>query len=51
MKYLESSELNLSAGYSFTDSLSLGLLYVDYDREGSSSSDYKEYSATLAYTF
>ena len=48
---LESSELNLSAGYSFTDSLSLGLLYVDYDLEGSSSSDYKEYSATLAYTF
>jgi len=47
----ESSELNLTAGYSLTDSLSLGLLYVDYDLEGSSSSDYKEYSATLAYSF
>jgi len=47
----ESNELNLSAGYSFTDSLSLGLLYVDYDLEGSSLSDYKEYSATLAYSF
>uniref|UniRef100_UPI000EF4890F Opr family porin n=1 Tax=Poseidonibacter antarcticus TaxID=2478538 RepID=UPI000EF4890F len=47
----ESSELNLMAGYSFSDSLSLGLLYVDYDLEGSSASDYKEYSATLAYTF
>jgi len=47
----ESNELNLSAGYSFTDSLSLGLLYVDYDLEGSSFSDYKEYSATLAYSF
>lgn len=47
----ESNELNLSVGYSFTDSLSLGLLYVDYDLEGSSFSDYKEYSATLAYSF
>jgi len=47
----ESSELNLTAGYSITDSLSLGLLYVDYDLEGSSNSDYKEYSATLAYSF
>jgi len=47
----ESSELNLMAGYSFNDSLSLGLLYVDYDSEGSSNDDYKEYSATLAYTF
>jgi len=47
----ESSELNLMAGYSFTDSLSLGLLFVDYDLEGSSTSDYKEYSATLAYSF
>ena len=47
----ESNELNLSVGYSFTDSLSLGLLYVDYDLEGSSLSDYKEYSATLAYSF
>jgi hypothetical protein len=48
---LESSELNLSSGYSITDSLSLGLLFVNYDLEGSSSSDYKEYSATVAYTF
>ena len=47
----ESSELNLTSSYSITDSLSLGLLYVDYDLEGSSASDYKEYSATLAYTF
>ncbi|WP_122893388.1 Opr family porin [Arcobacter peruensis] len=47
----EEKELNLSAGYSFTDSLSLGLLFVDYDLEGSSSSDYKDYSATLAYSF
>jgi len=47
----EEKELNLSAGYSFTDSLSLGLLFVDYDLEGSSTSDYKDYSATLAYSF
>ena len=47
----EEKELNLSAGYSFTDSLSLGLLFVDYDLEGSSSADYKDYSATLAYSF
>lgn len=47
----EEKELNLSAGYSFTDSLSLGLLFVNYDLEGSSASDYKEYSATLAYSF
>ena len=47
----ESSELNLTTGYSITDSLSIGLLYVNYDLEGSSSSDYQEYSATVAYTF
>jgi len=47
----ESNELNLTAGYSITDSLSVGLLFVDYDLEGSASSDYKEYSATVAYTF
>jgi hypothetical protein len=47
----ESSELNLTAGYSITDSLSLGLLFVNYDLDGSSDSDYKEYSATVAYTF
>lgn len=47
----EENELNLTAGYSITDSLSLGLLFVNYDLEGSSSDDYKEYSATLAYTF
>ena len=47
----ESSELNLTAGYSISDSVSLGLLFVDYDLEGTSASDYKEYSATLAYSF
>lgn len=47
----EENELNLTVGYSITDSLGLSLLYVDYDLEGSSSSDYKQASATLAYSF
>ena len=47
----EEKELNLTAGYSITDSLSVGLLYVNYDLEDSSNSDYQEYSATVAYTF
>lgn len=47
----EEKELNLTAGYSITDSLSVGLLYVNYDLEDSSNSDYQDYSATIAYTF
>lgn len=47
----EEKELNLTASYSISDNLGLGLLYVDYDLEGSSSSDYKALSATASYTF
>lgn len=47
----EESELNVSAGYSFTESLSLGLLYVDYDLDGSTADDFDSISATLAYSF
>ena len=47
----EEKELNLSASYSITDNLGLGLLYVDYDLEGSSNDDYKALSATASYTF
>ena len=47
----EETELNVSAGYSFTESLTLGLLYVDYDLDGSTASDFDSYSATLAYSF
>jgi hypothetical protein len=47
----ESSELNLYSSYALTDSLSLGLLYVNYDLEGSDSSDYQDFAATLAYQF
>ncbi len=47
----ESSELNLYSSYALTDSLSLGLLYVNYDLEGSDSSDYQDFAATLAYEF
>ena len=47
----EEKELNLTAGYSITDSLGLSLLYVKYDEEGSSSNDSDYASATLAYSF
>jgi len=47
----EETELNLTAGYSITDSLGLSLLYVDYDLDGSSNSDFNSISATLAYSF
>lgn len=47
----ESSELNIYSSYSFTDSLSLGLLYVNYDLEGSDGSDYQDFAATVSYTF
>ena len=47
----EEKELNLSVGYSISDSLSLGLLYVDYDLEGSSNEDFNSTSATLTYSF
>ncbi|GGD31581.1 hypothetical protein GCM10012288_01950 [Malaciobacter pacificus] len=45
------AELNVYGSYGLTDSLSLGLLFVDYDKDGSSDEDYKEYSATLSYSF
>ncbi|MAD42978.1 MAG: hypothetical protein CL623_11395 [Arcobacter sp.] len=47
----EEKELNLTAGYSITDSLGLSLLYVKYDEEGSSINDSDYASATLAYSF
>lgn len=47
----ESSELNIYSSYALTDSLSLGLLFVNYDLEGSDSSDYQDYSATISYSF
>ncbi len=47
----EENELNLTAGYSFTDSLGVSLLFVNYDLEGSSDSDFKSASATVEYTF
>lgn len=47
----EEKELNLTAGYSITDSLGLSLVFVKYDEVGSSSSDSDYASATLAYSF
>ena len=47
----EESELNLTAGYSIADSLSLSVLYVDYDLDGTKASDFNSTSATLAYSF
>lgn len=47
----EETELNISADYAISEELSLGLLYVDYDLEGSASSDYNSISATIAYSF
>jgi len=45
------SELNLTADYSISEELALGLLYVDYDLDASASSDYNSISATLTYSF
>lgn len=43
-------ELNLSAGYSFTESLAASILYVDYDAEVSAN-DYNKVLASVEYTF
>lgn len=47
----EEKELNVTAGYSINDNLSVSLLYVDYDLEKSADNDFKSLSATVAYTF
>lgn len=47
----EVNELNFTVDYSFTDDFSMSLLYVNYDLESSSAKDYKEYVATLTYSF
>jgi len=47
----EEKELNIAADYSFSDNLSLSVLYVDYDLEGSDSSDFNSVSGTVTYSF
>ena len=49
-KYLAEKELNLTVGYSFTESLDASLLYADIDAN-SSSDDYNKVLASVEYTF
>ena len=46
----EEKELNLMAGYSYNDNLSISAVYVDVDAQ-SASDDYDKITLTLAYTF
>jgi hypothetical protein len=45
------AELNLVAGYSFTEELSAALTYVDYNDKSATNSDYDKVLANITYAF
>lgn len=45
------NELNLSAGYSFTEELSAAIMYVDYNDKSAANGDYDKVLANVTYSF
>ena len=45
------AELNLSAGYSFTEELSAAIMYVDYNDKSAANGDYDKVLANVTYSF